>query len=105
MESAVVVFTLSMPNTNSWNGRWSGEGTLYAVVRNFGRTKSSHEKADDVCKKQSYYYNFGDGWGASVKVEKMTIKDANKIKKKSAGFCGYNWMIESIIKHGKIITD
>jgi hypothetical protein len=32
----------------------------------------------------------------------MSASEARKIARKSKGFCGYDWMIRSIIKHGYI---
>ena len=34
--------------------------------------------------------------------KKVDIKEANKIMKKSVGFYGYDWMIDSIIKNKEI---
>jgi hypothetical protein len=98
----LIKFELSMPNTNSWNGKWSGEGDLFARVVNFGRGKANDEKANEILDKKSFYYNFGDGWGASVSVSKIDTKEAAKVRKNTAGFCGYDWMISSIRDHGKI---
>lgn len=96
-------FTLSMPNCNSWNGKWSGEGKLYARIFKFdSRRKESLKKAETLLTTGSYYYNFGDGWGASIVVQLVTAAEARKIKKKSAGFCNYDWMIASILAHGDI---
>ena len=52
----------------------------------------------------SFYYDFQDGWGASVCVEKMAAIDGQKIMRKSKGFCGYDWMIDEIIQLGRIKT-
>jgi len=46
-----------------------------------------------------------DGWGANVAVELIGSVEKKIREKKSAGFCGYEWMIDSILKHGKITTD
>lgn len=93
----MIAFFLSMPHVASWNGQWSGEGKIYARVR----------KDSDVPKEyvdQTFEYTWSDGWGASVSVEHVDAKEAAKIRKQSAGFCGYDWMIDSIIDHGKIMT-
>lgn len=95
----ILLFTLSMPNIGSWNGKWTGEGNLYAKTRTF-RRKDDIKIANKL--EGTYYYNFGDGWSASIKVEKISSSDAKKINKKSHGFCGYEWMIDSIIKNGDI---
>ena len=93
----MIIFTLSMPNRGSWNGRWSGEDRVYArIFRN-------NDVPKDIIGKD-FYYNWDDGWCACVSVTKVDSKEAAKIRKKSAGFCGYDWMIRSIIKNGEIIV-
>ena len=37
-------FTLTMPNVGSWNGKWTGEKDLHAVVKNLGSSKAAKEK-------------------------------------------------------------
>jgi hypothetical protein len=95
-----IAFILSMPNVGSWNGKWTASHNFHARVRKF--TKSEAEK---ILKKENYHYNFGDGWSANVKVKKVMAKEANQIRKNAKGFCGYEWMIDSIIDHGTIKTD
>ncbi len=86
------IFELSMPSNNSWNGKWSGKEAKYTVAKNI-----SEKKAKTL---ESYYtYNFGDGWvaGVTVRIAKPREKATNK-------FCGYNWMIDSILYKGEIIA-
>lgn len=91
----IVVFTLTMPGVSSWDGRWSGEDKLYAVTRTM--------KAPDIEKlDESYIYSFGDGWVARVFAKMVDPVAARKIQKKSSGFHGYEWMVESIIQYGEI---
>ena len=94
----MIVFTLKMPHRSSWNGRWSGESKIYARVR------PNNTVPKDVVG-QDFYYNWDDGWCACVSVTKVDSKEAAKNKKKSAGFCDYDLMIENIIKNGKIIME
>lgn len=94
-------FTLSMPNVGSWNGKWTGEENLYARVRNLGNTKKGREKAESL--KGYYSYNFGDGWSAGVTVEEIDRVKAARIRRNSRGFCGYDWMIDSIVGYGRIL--
>lgn len=94
----MIIFTLSMPNRGSWNGRWSGEDRVYA------RIFHNNDVPKDIIGKD-FYYNWDDGWCACVSVTKVDSKEAAKIRKKSVGFCGYDWMIRSIIKNGEIIVD
>ena len=96
----LLCFELSMPNNNSWNGKWSGEGNLYARVRNV----RSEKVAKKLLAAESWYYNFGDGWSANVSVKETDATAARKIRKQSKGFCGYDWMIDSIFTHDEIRT-
>jgi len=91
-------FELTMPNVGSWNGKWTGEKDHHYDVR-----KLSKEKELELDGKY-FYYNFGDGWGAGIKIKKVDAKTAAKYRKISIGFSGYEWMIDSILKNGKIIT-
>ena len=84
--SLIVIFELTMPNVGSWNGQWSGKDKKYTVKR-----KLPKDKKHLIGK--SFYYNFGDGWGASV-----FCRLANREKPTNI-FCGYEWMVASIIKN------
>ena len=88
----ILCFSLSMPNVGSWDGKWT------AANRPHIRCKTvSPKKAEAILKKPYYYYNFGDGWGANIGVEPVDAKKRRQIDRRSAGFCGYEWMIDSII--------
>ena len=91
----MIAFILTMPNRGSWNGRWSGENDLHAIV------KTERSVPNDIVGK-SYRYTWDDGWSASISVEKVDCKTGNKLRKESRGFYGYNWMVDSIIKKGVI---
>lgn len=101
---SILCFELSMPRVASWKGPWSGEGRSCARIRRFGPSKVTKEKAARNLAAGSYYYNFGDGWRASVDVREVTAREAAKLERNSAGFCGYDWMIESIIRDGEILV-
>ncbi len=96
-------FRLSMPNVGSWNGKWTGESNFYAIVKSF-QTKKSIVAAKTILEKKSYYYNFGDGWGASISVREVDGKEVRVIKRKTRGFCGYDWMVNSIVDCGRILN-
>jgi len=92
-------FTLSMPGVQSWNGRWTGEANLYVRVESI----RNREKAEALI---GYHtYGFSDGWRAAVTVEAVTPSQARSLRKKTAGFAGYDWMVKSLVEHGKIQTD
>lgn len=97
-----IAFQLSMPGRSSWNGKWSGEERLYVIVRSF--RNQSREQASAIVDPQNYGYPFGDGWFANVSVSEVNEKEAKRLKKQSDGFCGYDWMVDSIISNGNIIT-
>lgn len=101
-----VSFQLTMPNVGSWNGKWTGEDRKYYIVKKFSDKffKSEVEKLFTGKTYNSWYYNFGDGWGASVSAEIINSVEARKRRKVSRGFCGYNWMVESILRDGVIKT-
>lgn len=96
----ILCFELSMPNVGSWNGKWSGASRYYAVTRTVPT-----EPGLRVLSRNLYHYSWGDGWGANVKVRRVTSAEARFIRKRSDGFCGYEWMVDSIITHGKIYAD
>ena len=48
----MVVFELTMPNFNTWNGRWSGEN------KRFIRVKPNRLVPKDIVGK-GYFYDFG----------------------------------------------
>jgi hypothetical protein len=98
-----LAFILSMPGCNSWNGKWSGEGRLYAKVVNFpGKKRTAH--AEEILQRGYYCYNFGDGWAAGVAVKEVDGAESAKIKRHSQGFCGYDWMIDSVLLDGAITS-
>lgn len=97
------IFVLGMPNSGSWNGQWSGRGNRYAVCLPLTKKEANSPNIKDGA---YHYYNFGDGWGASVTVN---IVEGIKAKREAmagvTGFYGYEWMVKSIVKHGKIYSD
>lgn len=86
-------YVLTMPGNNSWNGKWTGDGVLYAVVRKYRK---------DAPEEKSHTYSFGDGWVARVEVLQVNSSEAQKLRRKTKGFCGYEWMIDSIERRGSI---
>jgi len=43
-------------------------------------------------------------WGAAVAVNEVSSAEAANLRTKSNGFCGYEWMVDSILKHGRILA-
>lgn len=97
-----ILFTLSMPSNNSWNGRWSGQEKVYCVSRRFAASEAGHAAADRILSHDGYSHSFGDGWRAHVSVREVDAKERAKALRKSCGFCDYDWMVDSILDHGAI---
>ena len=85
----ILRFEITMPNNNAWNGVDTGNKGGHYAFRNVD--KATADKLDGT----NHYYNFGDGWGANVKVKKER-------KCKTQGFRGYDWMIDEILEYGEI---
>ncbi len=98
-----IAFTLSMPGSPSWNGKWSGENTLYARVRCVVGKKNIAGLAH-LLAKRVFTYGWSDGWRASVEMREASRAEAAQIRRKSRGFQGYDWMIDSILRNGYIIA-
>lgn len=88
-----VIFELSMPKNNAWNGKWSGEDGVYTVAKTVTEPKFLELK-------RRYTYSFGDGWVAAV-----NVREAAPREKASNRFCGYEWMIDSILRRDAITAD
>lgn len=99
---SALCFELSMPSRSSWNGRWSGEENYYAIVKPIPAGKKHREKAGAIVGAAPYRYAFGDGWVAMVNVKVLNGADIARARRKSSGFCGYDWMVRSILDHGEI---
>lgn len=100
------LFILTMPNNNSWNGKWTGSNNLYCIVRSYSFRKNQKNfdaSFKNVSSTNGCYYDFGDGWGAHVSIRECSAGEKRLYKKQSAGFCGYDWMVDEIEKHGRIL--
>lgn len=95
-----LAFILTMPVANSWNGKWSGEGRLYCVVR-----AVPEEDTARILLKPNYSYRWDDGWVANIKVRAVSESEAEELSEKSVGFNGYEWMVDTIIRYGKPMAD
>lgn len=100
-----VCFELTMPNVGSWNGKWTGADKKYYIVRTYFGERAKQMKAieEKEVKYASWYYDFGDGWGASVLMEIIDATEAKKRLKNSKGFAGYDWMVNEIEAYGRIL--
>ena len=95
----MLVFELTMPNCGSWNGRWSQENDLHVLT--VPEYKVGKKRAQELDGK-SYSYHWEDGWTARVTVRRVDCQTARKLERKTRGFCGYDWMVKSIMWNDKI---
>lgn len=91
-----VEFQLKMPRRSSWNGAWSGDKRNFSLVRELD--------AEDAAKLggKSWTYRWSDGWIACVSARVVIDRD---LLAASDGFCGYGWMVDSILRYGEIYAD
>lgn len=96
----ILCFELSMPNRGSWNNKWSGDDCGHYLFRtsNAAETKKIFQALDG----KQWWYSWPDGWSACIEAYIVTAKEKRRLQKKNGGFCSYNWMVDSIIKHGEI---
>lgn len=95
-------FILTMPDCGSWNGKWSGNDKFYARVRSVpkGEVESKHLAGTPIC----FRYRWKDNWEAKVEVRHVSSPEGRQIRKVSLGFFGYEWMIDSILEFGEILS-
>lgn len=91
-----------MPNRGSWNGKWTGDGELFSITKHYTDKRFEELNISKLLEKRNFYYCWDDGWGANVCVKEITPQEEKQIKKHTKGFCGYDWMIDSILKYGDI---
>lgn len=98
MRTTKILFILTMPHNNSWNGHFSGEDKTYARCLPYRKGQYPN------LKEGKYNYDFEDGWMAQVEVRFTNATETRSIMKKSVGFMTYDWMIEDLKVHGRILT-
>ncbi len=92
-----LAFVLSMPGNNSWNGRWSGDGKLFAIIKTF-TGKKREAKARELIEKRSFGYDFGDGWYARVDVRELKPGESRQIRKNSKGFWSFPYLCQHLVR-------
>lgn len=98
-----LAFILTMPNKGSWDGKWSGEGNLYAVLKRYTTKKTQAKYAPLIGR--TFHYAWSDGWGANVHIREVSATESRQIRKRTRGFCGYEWMIDEIQTYGRIRSE
>lgn len=88
MSRVRVQFRLSMDR------RWSGSDRNYSIVRTM-------QRADAEALAPAYFHRWDDGWAARITV---SIVAPGARLAKSDGFCGYDWMVDNIVRYGSPYT-
>ncbi len=91
-----VEFRLTMPDRSSWDNKWSGDGRNYLLVRGVDAALAGQLDG------QTWSYGWPDGWRAEVSARALP---EDETLRPSQGFCGYDWMVTSILQYGKIYAD
>lgn len=95
----ILCFELSMPNRGSWNGRWSGEKDVHVITKT---DRDIGKKRIQELDGKYFFYRWDDGWTACVDCKIIDAKEAARLRKLNRGFCGYDWMVNSIIYKDRI---
>jgi hypothetical protein len=88
-----------MPNRGSWNGRWSEENDTHVIIKT---DRQIGKKRIEELDGRHFYYRWDDGWTACVSARIVDRGEAAKLRKRNRGFCGYDWMVRSIIADDEI---
>ena len=96
----ILAFQLDKPGCDFWDGKWSGVGKKCLLTRAF-RSNVGIEQAKEILAKGYYHYRFPDGSSVGVIVCEVSIAQAGNLRKSSHGFCGYDWMVDTICKYGE----
>lgn len=97
-----VGWILTMPAKGSWDGKWAGEDKVHCKIMLHEKSKVGDILQGEISK--SWQYSFGDGWTMNIEAKLVSEEEKAILLKDNAGFCGYDWAIDSIIKHNEIIT-
>lgn len=95
-----ILFEFRWNNIGSWNGKTAGQDKKYYIRRQVSKEQDPESKLDDGY----FIYDFGDGWTAGVSSKRVSAREAQKAMRQSAGFHGCDWMVDEILKHGRILT-
>ena len=95
MERTRVEFKMTMPGIGSWDGKWSGSSKNYLIVRSL-----SDEEIKALGVPCSWSHHWSDRWSANVSARIMKKGERSK---KTDGFCGYDWMVDNIVRYGATV--
>lgn len=95
----ILCFELTMPNRGSWNGRWSGEEDVHIITKT---DRQIGKKRVEELDGKDFYYRWDDGWTARIACRRIDAAESRRLRKRNRGFCGYDWMVRSIIAKDEI---
>ena len=98
----LIAFELTMPKVSSWNNKWSDADNSHYIFR-YCNKKTKDELLQGESHR-NFSYDFGDGWVANVEMFPINLDDRVAIEVVNKGFNGYDWMVDSILKNGNIVT-
>lgn len=96
----ILCFELSMPCATSWDGKWSGADLGHYIFKT--SQDASMQKWFAHLDGDFWTYRWDDGWCALITACIVDAKEARKLRKLNAGFCGYDWMVQDILAFGEI---
>jgi len=96
-----VCFELTMPGVASWNGKWSAANEGHYIFKEFA-PKYFEEHKDKLI--GSWHYTWSDGWRACVSSYVIDGNESRRRKRINKGFYGYDWMVNSILSVGEILS-
>ncbi|MHB8281271.1 MAG: hypothetical protein ACYDDE_00535 [bacterium] len=88
-------------NTGNNSGKWSGYSKKHGKIIKLSESDFKKFK-NTVQNKYFWSHRFSDGWLISFSLNIIDSYKANKIKKTLDGVCGYENIVNEIIKTGEI---
>ena len=104
----MLLFELKMPKRGSADGSWEGDGYRFLMAQEGDNGLEGH-----------YQFQLHEGWAVTITATVVSEEDARKAvasagglkgprrlhSKERDGFYDCGWMVDSILKHGRIEVD
>lgn len=92
----LIAYELHMqPSSTTPHPSRSWREKRYIIVRRYGKKAATPEL-------RTYWFSWSDGWSCWIKAREVDSAEARRLRRASAGFAGYDWMVTSIEQHGQI---
>lgn len=103
-----LLFEYGHKTIGSHNGKWGGQTLVFAKSKRLYKEQEQFLQSKGISTnlgdQTTFFHDFGDGWTAKVTMTVGRVRDFKEIMKQSKGFYGYDWMIDNILKYGRILT-